>query len=179
MRPWCKDTESTEGTLCHFRTSIGTLMLTWNEDTGMIPLRNQPSLMRSTKLPARKLSVIVASLVLICAARAAAELSPHKPAQPEGAVQRNATILSWDDPTPRALFYAGFDDPQKLVTIGTLGPQRVVLESGKFGQGLVIAKGIRMGSVLTGPGHQLDPLRGTLTFWLKLNSAEHEGPTEI
>ena len=156
-------------------------MLTWNEGRDMIPRRNQlsPTDMSFTNLPARKLSVIVASLVLIYAARAAAELSPPKPAQPEGTVQRNATILSWDDPTPRALFYAGFDDPQKLVTIGTLGPQRVVLESGKFGQGLVIAKGIRPGSALIGPGHQLDTLRGTLTFWLRLNSTEHEGPTEI
>lgn len=91
-----------------------------------------------------------------------------------------AAELAWDNPSPRALFYAGFDDSKKPVEIGTISHQQVVLEPGKFGSGLVIAKGTRGGSALAGPGHQLDPRRGSATYWLKLNTAaQTHGPPEI
>ena len=85
----------------------------------------------------------------------------------------------WDAPTPRATFHADFEDAKRPATIGKMSAQRVVLEAGRFGRGLVIAKGLRPGSALIGGAHHLDPRRGSLVFWLKLNSAEQEGPAEI
>lgn len=85
----------------------------------------------------------------------------------------------WDNPTPQVLLYADMENAADVTPIGTLPQQRVFQTLGKFGNGLRIAKPAPGNSFLQGTGPYLDPRRGSISFWLQLQSATLTGTPEI
>ncbi len=99
-------------------------------------------------------------------------------------------VTACDDPAPRALLYTGFGEDERdakkpNILNGKAGaPINVVMAAyadGRIGQGLAIAKGVegRKSSMMNAGAHRMDLRRGTVCFWIKLNSAVQEGPPEI
>lgn len=86
----------------------------------------------------------------------------------------------WDSPTPQVLLYGDMESAADLTPIGTLSQVRVFQVAGKFGQGLRLSKiGGDGNSSLQNGLLVMNPRRGSLSFWMKLNNLTVSGTTEI
>jgi Glycoside hydrolase 123, N-terminal domain/Concanavalin A-like lectin/glucanases superfamily len=83
------------------------------------------------------------------------------------------------DTTPRALFYAGFNGGQISQTTAGVYNQGVGFDSnGKIQQGMRICKGTTgcNGNRFVVSPTPIDPRRGTITFWIRLNTLDDGYP---
>lgn len=78
---------------------------------------------------------------------------------------RAEEALPPDDPTPRALLYADFNDPQKPVAGEGIEVRRADFAPGKIGQGVRCA-----GTQIVCSGKRLDMRRGSVAFWFQPNA---------
>src|SRR5262249_47743327 len=91
----------------------------------------------------------------------------------------NVVHSATTDTTPRALFYAGFNEGQISQTMAGVDNQGVGFDSnGKTQQGMRVCKGTTEcnGYRFLARPTPIDPRRGTITFWIRLNTLDDGYP---